>query len=163
MGNNPRVENPYDLSPGHTVLLGVDFQQAFGEGAWEDTPGATGAVSNFRLRAAFGSAPGGAAYAVIDGLHARFTQCAGPTCGFADGCLAFVEKTPLAGARAATWWNTDGHYGFRERAAVGDPNTAVVEKCAFAFFRRIEFVHRGIIDDAGHDFALAFERDGNRK
>ena len=59
MGNNPRVENPYDLSPGHTVLLGVDFQQAFGEGAWEDTPGATAAVSNFRTAAASWRGAGG--------------------------------------------------------------------------------------------------------
>ena len=38
MGSNPRVEAPYDLSPDHTVLLGVDFQQGFGDGAWEHTP-----------------------------------------------------------------------------------------------------------------------------
>jgi hypothetical protein len=27
MGNNPWVQGPYDLSPDHTVPLGVDFQQ----------------------------------------------------------------------------------------------------------------------------------------
>lgn len=51
MGNNPRVEEPYDLSPGHTVLLGVDFQQGFGDGAWEHTPDAVAAVTNFRAAA----------------------------------------------------------------------------------------------------------------
>jgi hypothetical protein len=40
MGNNPWVQGPYDLSPDHTVPLGVDFQQGFGDGAWEHTPDA---------------------------------------------------------------------------------------------------------------------------
>ena len=44
MGNNPRVEEPYDLSTDHTVLLGVDFQQGFGDRAWEHTPDALAAV-----------------------------------------------------------------------------------------------------------------------
>jgi nicotinamidase-related amidase len=48
MGNNPRLQEPYDLSPDHTVLLGVDFQQAFGDGAWEHTPDAPSAVTHFR-------------------------------------------------------------------------------------------------------------------
>ena len=48
---NPRIEAPYDLSPSHTVLLGVDFQQAFGEDAWEHVPGANRAVANFRSAA----------------------------------------------------------------------------------------------------------------
>lgn len=52
MGNNPRIEAPYDLSPTHTVLLGVDFQQAFGAGAWEHTPDAPEAVARFRAAAA---------------------------------------------------------------------------------------------------------------
>ncbi len=52
MGNNPRVEEPYDLSPDHTVLLGVDFQQGFGDGAWEHTPDALAAVNAFRAAAA---------------------------------------------------------------------------------------------------------------
>lgn len=52
MGNNPRVEEPYDLSPDHTVLLGVDFQQGFGDGAWEQTPDALAAVGHFREAAA---------------------------------------------------------------------------------------------------------------
>jgi nicotinamidase-related amidase len=51
MGNNPRIEDPYDLKPAHTVLLGVDFQQGFGAGAWEHTPDAAAAVSNFRAAA----------------------------------------------------------------------------------------------------------------
>ncbi len=51
MGNNPRIEPPYDLGLAHTVLLGVDFQQAFGEGAWEDVPGASAAIANFRRTA----------------------------------------------------------------------------------------------------------------
>jgi hypothetical protein len=40
MGNNPRVEEPYDLSPDHTVMLGVDFQQGFrgGVGSTPLTP-----------------------------------------------------------------------------------------------------------------------------
>jgi len=42
MGSNPRVEEAYDLSPVHTVMLGVDFQLGFGDGAWEHTPGRTG-------------------------------------------------------------------------------------------------------------------------
>ncbi|MCW2526197.1 MAG: hypothetical protein JWM76_1057 [Pseudonocardiales bacterium] len=48
MGNNARVEDPYDLSPERTVMLGVDFQQGFGDGAWEHTPDAGAAVANFR-------------------------------------------------------------------------------------------------------------------
>jgi nicotinamidase-related amidase len=52
MGSNPRREDPYDLSPDHAVLLGVDFQQGFGDGAWEHTPDALDAVSNFRHAAA---------------------------------------------------------------------------------------------------------------
>jgi biuret amidohydrolase len=59
MANNPRVEEPYDLSPAHTVLLGVDFQQAFGDGGWEHTPDAPAAVSNFRKAAASWRAAGG--------------------------------------------------------------------------------------------------------
>lgn len=51
MGNNPRVEEPYDLSPDHTVLLGVDLQQGFGDGAWEHTPDAPTAVAHFRSAA----------------------------------------------------------------------------------------------------------------
>jgi len=48
MGSNPRIEEPYDLGPEHTVMLGVDFQQGFGDGAWEHTPDAPAAVSRFR-------------------------------------------------------------------------------------------------------------------
>ncbi|HEV7204881.1 MAG TPA: cysteine hydrolase [Jatrophihabitans sp.] len=59
MGNNPRVEEPYDLSPEHTVLLGVDFQKGFGDGAWEHTPDAAAAVANFRAAAASWRAAGG--------------------------------------------------------------------------------------------------------
>jgi nicotinamidase-related amidase len=59
MGNNPRVEEPYDLSPGHTVMLGVDFQQGFGNGAWEHTPDAPAAVSNFAKAAASWRGAGG--------------------------------------------------------------------------------------------------------
>ena len=59
MGNNPRVEEPYDLSPDHTVLLGVDFQQGFGDGAWEHTPDAPEAVSNFHEAAGSWRGAGG--------------------------------------------------------------------------------------------------------
>ena len=59
MGNNPRVEEPYDLSPERAVLLGVDFQQGFGDGAWEHTPGAAAAVDNFRAAAASWRRAGG--------------------------------------------------------------------------------------------------------
>ena len=59
MGNNPRVEAPYDLTPDHTVMLGVDFQQAFGDGAWEHTPDAAAAVTNFREAAARWRGAGG--------------------------------------------------------------------------------------------------------
>ncbi len=59
MGNNPRLEEPYDLSPERTVLLGVDFQQGFGDGAWEHTPDAAAAATNLvRLRRS-GVAPEG--------------------------------------------------------------------------------------------------------
>jgi nicotinamidase-related amidase len=47
MGNNPRLEDPYDLSLERTVVLGVDFQQGFGDGAWEHTPDAAAAVTSF--------------------------------------------------------------------------------------------------------------------
>lgn len=59
MGNNPRIEDPYDLSPERTVLLGVDFQQGFGDGAWEHTPDAGAAVRNFRAAAASWRGVGG--------------------------------------------------------------------------------------------------------
>jgi len=59
MGSNPRVEEPYDLSPGHTVMLGVDFQLGFGDGAWEHTPGAPAAVARFREAAASWRGAGG--------------------------------------------------------------------------------------------------------
>ena len=59
MGNNPRIEEPYDLRPDHTVLLGVDFQQGFGDGAWEHTPDAPAAIANFRLAATGWRAAGG--------------------------------------------------------------------------------------------------------
>ncbi len=59
MGSNPRIEEPYDLSPGHTVMLGVDFQLGFGDGAWEHTPDAAAAVSNFREAAASWRRAGG--------------------------------------------------------------------------------------------------------
>lgn len=59
MGNNPRIEPPYDLSPQRTVLLGVDFQQAFGNGRWEHTPDAGAAVANFRGAAARWRGAGG--------------------------------------------------------------------------------------------------------
>jgi biuret amidohydrolase len=52
MGSNPRVEEPYDLAASHTVLLGVDFQLAFGAGAWEHVPDAAAAVASFRAAAA---------------------------------------------------------------------------------------------------------------
>jgi ureidoacrylate peracid hydrolase len=59
MGSNPRVEDPYDLSPDHTVLLGLDFQIGFGDGAWEHTPDAPAAVANFRAAAGSWRGAGG--------------------------------------------------------------------------------------------------------
>jgi biuret amidohydrolase len=59
MGSNPRIDEPYDLSPERTVVLGVDFQQGFGDGAWEHTPDAAEAVSNFRAAAASWRGAGG--------------------------------------------------------------------------------------------------------
>lgn len=59
MGNNARVEEPYDLSPDHTVMLGVDLQQGFGDGAWEHTPDAAAAVANFRAAAVTWRGAGG--------------------------------------------------------------------------------------------------------
>ena len=59
MGSNPRVEDRYDLSPDHTVMLGVDFQQGFGDGAWEHTPDAPAAVARFGEAAASWRAAGG--------------------------------------------------------------------------------------------------------
>jgi ureidoacrylate peracid hydrolase len=59
MGSNPRVQPPYDLSPDHTVLLGVDFQRGFGDGAWEHTPDASSAVAHFRDAAASWRRAGG--------------------------------------------------------------------------------------------------------
>src|SRR3954447_6185693 len=59
MGSNPRVEDPYDLGPGHTVLLGIDFQQGFSAGGWEDTPDAASAVAHFRTAAAAWRRAGG--------------------------------------------------------------------------------------------------------
>jgi biuret amidohydrolase len=59
MGNNPRVEEPYDLDPQHTVLLGVDFQLGFSDGGWEHTPDASAAFTQFRTAAASWRRAGG--------------------------------------------------------------------------------------------------------
>ena len=59
MGSNPRIEEPYELTLERTVLLGVDFQQGFGDGAWEHTPDAATAVANFRAAAASWRRAGG--------------------------------------------------------------------------------------------------------
>lgn len=59
MGSNPRTEAPYDVDPSHTVLLGVDYQQAFGEGCWEEVPGANAALDSFRHAAQGWRAAGG--------------------------------------------------------------------------------------------------------
>lgn len=59
MGNNPRIQEPFDLRPDHTVLLGVDFQLAFGDGAWEHTPDAPAAFANFCEASARWRAAGG--------------------------------------------------------------------------------------------------------
>jgi biuret amidohydrolase len=59
MGSNPRVEGPYDLSPAHTVMVGIDFQQGFSDGGWEHTPDAAAAVDRFRDAAASWRGAGG--------------------------------------------------------------------------------------------------------
>lgn len=59
MGDNPRVEEPYDLAPDHTVMLGVDFQLGFSDGGWEHTPDALAAVARFREAAACWRSAGG--------------------------------------------------------------------------------------------------------
>jgi nicotinamidase-related amidase len=59
MGNNPRVEGPYDLNPQHTVMLGVDFQLAFSDGGWEHTPDASAALTQFLAAAASWRGAGG--------------------------------------------------------------------------------------------------------
>jgi nicotinamidase-related amidase len=59
MGNNPRIEQRYDLSPERAIMLGVDFQKGFGDGAWEHVPDAGAAVSNFREAAASWRGAGG--------------------------------------------------------------------------------------------------------
>lgn len=59
MSSNPHVEELYDLGPDHTVMLGVDFQLGFGDGAWEHTPDAPAAVDRFREAAATWRAAGG--------------------------------------------------------------------------------------------------------
>jgi biuret amidohydrolase len=59
MGSNPRMEEPYNLTPERTVLLGIDFQQGFGDGAWEHTPDAAAAVGKFRKAAASWRGAGG--------------------------------------------------------------------------------------------------------
>lgn len=59
MGSNPRVEKPSDLSPDHTDLLGVEFQQGFGDRAWEHTPDAAAAVNHFRKAAVSWRGAGG--------------------------------------------------------------------------------------------------------
>jgi nicotinamidase-related amidase len=59
MGSNPRIEDPYDLAPDHTVLLGIDFQQGFSDGGWEHTPDAALAVARFREAAECWRSAGG--------------------------------------------------------------------------------------------------------
>lgn len=59
MGSNPRIEDPYDLAPDHTVLVGIDFQQGFSDGGWEHTPDAASAVARFREAAGCWRAAGG--------------------------------------------------------------------------------------------------------
>jgi biuret amidohydrolase len=59
MGSNPRIEEPYDLTLERTVMLGVDFQQGFGDGAWEHVPDAAAAMASFRAAAASWRRAGG--------------------------------------------------------------------------------------------------------
>lgn len=59
MGNIPRNEEPYDLGPDHTVLLGIDLQRGFGAGAWEEVPDAPEALASFRRAAASWRGAGG--------------------------------------------------------------------------------------------------------
>jgi nicotinamidase-related amidase len=59
MGNNPRHDEPYDLNPERTAMLGVDFQQGFGDQAMEHTPDAASAVANFGEAAATWRRAGG--------------------------------------------------------------------------------------------------------
>ena len=59
MGSNPRVEAPYDLAPTTPSCSGVDFQQGFGDGAWEHTPDAPAAVATFRAAASAWRGAGG--------------------------------------------------------------------------------------------------------
>lgn len=51
MPTKPRIDEPYELTVERTVLLGVDYQRGFGDGAWEHTPGAEAAVERFRRAA----------------------------------------------------------------------------------------------------------------
>ena len=59
MGSNLRIEESYDLSPDHTVMLVVDFELGFGDGAWEHVPDAEAAVARFREAAASWRRAGG--------------------------------------------------------------------------------------------------------
>ncbi len=50
-----------------------------------------------------------------------------------------------------------------ENAAGGNAQTAIVQEGAAALFRREQFVRCRIEDDAGHDFTIALQCDGDRE
>lgn len=117
MGSNPRVEAPYDLSPEHTVLLGIDLQQAFGAGAWEDVPDAPAAIERFREAAVTWRQAGGRV------IMCREMYYPSDYPGlFGEPLAEVVEHHPLMSGRA----NTEFHPGLVE------PDDLVIRKTGFS-------------------------------
>ncbi|GAA3082929.1 hypothetical protein GCM10010464_53740 [Pseudonocardia yunnanensis] len=89
-----KIKYEYDVTT--TVLLGVDFQLAFGESSWEPVPGAAAAVDNFRAAATAWRAAGG----TVVHLVTTFTEDRRPTgraTDFApDAADALAVNEPMA-------------------------------------------------------------------
>lgn len=106
MGNNPRVEPPYDLNPEHTVLLGIDFQQAFGADAWEHVPDAPQAILRFQEAAVAWRAAGGRVLMCREMYYPE--DYPGPD---GEPIAEVVAQHPLMSGRT----NTEFHAGLLER------------------------------------------------
>ena len=79
----------------------------------------------------------------------------------AHGRCAFGDVSLVSAA--AAMGNAGRDHAVLQRAARGHAQPAVVQERALAFFGRIQLVHDGIVDDAGHELPLALQRDRNRK
>lgn len=86
----------YQITPGSTALLGIDFQFGFGEGSWEEVPHAAAAVENFR-KASRAWRQGGGAVVHVQTVHTQDRPPTGNITDFEPGIAAALAE----GTRAA--------------------------------------------------------------